>query len=246
MAVNWKENYQRYKNLFWKNYEYYKKREDIRSYVELILNLTAISIFSIFAIKPTAITIIDLNKEIKAKEETIQKINTKIKNLQQAQNLIDQQRTSIDLLDKAIPDKPQAEEFIHKLAGVAVLNNLAIQNISTENIALIGAIQETQKSKTNLPEGTHTITFAASFKGKFADIDEFIKKLENFLRPLEFEQLTVQQKQGKEGENIEVLDLNMNINAPYYQYQPVKNQSQLENNKKPSEGKNTSGKEILE
>jgi hypothetical protein len=224
MAVNWKENYQRYKNLFWKNYEYYRKREDIRNYVELILNLVAISVFSLFAIKPTAITIIDLNKQIKAKEETIQKMNTKIKNLQQAQNFIDQERSSIDLLDKAIPKEPQAEEFIHSLGGIATLNNLTIKNIGTESITILGTPQEVNKSDLNLPEGTNMVTFSASFTGKFTDLDEFIKKLENFLRPVEFKQLSINKPQEKEGEKTEDLTLGITIDAPYYQL--IKTQSQ--------------------
>lgn len=221
MAINWKENYQKYKYIVSKNYESYKKREDVRSYLELVLDLTAISVFSIFAIRPTAITIIELNKEIKAREETVQKMNQKIENLQVAQRLIEENKDPLSLLDKAIPREPEAEDFIHTLGGIAALDNLAVRNISTNNITIIGEARKTDadKSKLNLPEGTNIIPFSASFTGKFTDLNEFIRKLENFLRPLAFEQLEIKSKRKEEGEGEEIknLDLNVVIGAPYYQ-----------------------------
>jgi len=84
-ATNWREDYNRYQRLFWKNYNLFKEREDIRNYVELVLSLISIIIFAVFALRPTILTIIELNKEIKTKEETVKQMDTKIKNLQKAQ-----------------------------------------------------------------------------------------------------------------------------------------------------------------
>lgn len=227
MTINWKENYQRYRNIFWKNYEYYKKREDLRSYIELVLSLLAIIIFSTFAIKPTAIAIISLNKEIRSKQETIQKMDAKISNLQKTQQLIQQEQDRIKLLDKAIPLKPEAESFIHELAGIATLNNVNIASINIENLTIIGQTQQKKNSSFKVPEGINMITFSSSFSGEFGNLNEFINKLENFIRPLTFEQLSIT-KSKEENE----LNLNITINVPYYQ--PINNtqsQKTIPNNK---------------
>lgn len=218
MKIDWRQNYQNYRKIFLKNYEYYKSREDIRSYLELVLNLVAISVFSLFAIKPTAITIIDLNKEIKAKEETLKKMNNKINNLQQAQAIIENKESSIKLLEESIPKEHQAEDFMRALGGVATINNLDINSISTQNIPIIGTPKEIEKSKLKLPEEIKTIHFSASFKGNFSDIIEFTKKMENFIRPIEFESTSLSKKVNEtEEENTEELSLSIIMNLPYYQ-----------------------------
>jgi len=78
MANSWKDNYARYKDFFLNILRVYYAKPNIKIYLELILSLTTIVIFSIFAIKPTVLTIIELNKEIQAKEETVRKINQKL------------------------------------------------------------------------------------------------------------------------------------------------------------------------
>jgi len=80
MNDNWKKGYSRYKELFLNTIHLYYSKPNIKIYLELILSITTIICFSLFAIKPTILTIIQLNKEIKSKEETLAKINQKISN----------------------------------------------------------------------------------------------------------------------------------------------------------------------
>jgi Tfp pilus assembly protein PilO len=229
MGTNWKKDYQRYKSIIIKNYEYYKKREDIKNYIEIVLSLIAIIVFSVFAIRPTAITIVDLNKEIKAKEETIKKMNTKLKNLQEAQDFLNQQQETISLLDKAIPEDPQAERFVQALEKIANTNNNKIKNINTENITLLGETREIKRNNlvSNLPQGTVMIPFSMSLSGEFKNLKNTIKDLENFLRPSLIENLTILKPQTEEESGN--LNMNMVINAPYYQTN--KSQNPPENNK---------------
>ena len=62
------ENYQdqrknRYLNFFLNIYSLYNEKVSLRKFVELLLTLGAIVVFSVFAIKPTSITIIGLPRQ---------------------------------------------------------------------------------------------------------------------------------------------------------------------------------------
>ena len=60
----------------------YEDREDIRVFIELLLTLVAVFVFSVFAIRPTLNTIGGLTQEISSKKETIDIMDKKIANIQ--------------------------------------------------------------------------------------------------------------------------------------------------------------------
>jgi hypothetical protein len=59
-------NYELYRKYIESAFRQYQERQDLKTYTDLILTSLAIIIFSLFAIKPTAVTIIKLYKEMKA------------------------------------------------------------------------------------------------------------------------------------------------------------------------------------
>ena len=87
-------------------------------YLELILSLSTVLIFSLLAIKPTVLTIIELNKEIKAKQETSLNLKQKIKNLQTANNLMQNELENIIYIHQAIPDNATPETIIKQIENV--------------------------------------------------------------------------------------------------------------------------------
>jgi len=217
-ATNWREDYNRYQRLFWKNYNLFKERQDIKNYVELVLSLISIIIFAVFALRPTILTIIELNKEIKTKEETVKQMDTKIKNLQKAQNLINQEEDRINLLNMAVPVQPEPDTFLHTLAGTAVLEGLTVKSISLEEITLFDRKENNQSQGVNPAEEAKTITFAASFEGEFEKMMDFIKKSENLIRPIKFEQLSITQKKAEEEETEKTNLLNLSISGQTLYY----------------------------
>jgi len=77
MATGWKGQYFRYKGFFPKFISLYKQRRDLRAFLELILSLSVIIILSVFALKPTVLTIVSLYKEINSKRDTLALLNQK-------------------------------------------------------------------------------------------------------------------------------------------------------------------------
>ncbi|MCK4588646.1 hypothetical protein KAT60_02400, partial [Candidatus Woesebacteria bacterium] len=87
MALGWRRGYLRYKSYFLNVIVVYKRRKDLRMFLEITLSLVTISFFAVFALKPTLLTIAELTKEIKTKEETVAKMDEKIQNLERGQQI---------------------------------------------------------------------------------------------------------------------------------------------------------------
>ena len=118
-------------------------------YLELILSLSTVLIFSLLAIKPTVLTIIELNKEIKAKQETSLNLKQKIKNLQTANNLMQNELENIIYIHQAIPDNATPETIIKQIENVAQENSLQILGFSTSEVTLLGKDAENKRYRMN-------------------------------------------------------------------------------------------------
>ena len=81
MNQSWRREYLRYKSYFLNVMGRYKERADVKVYLEILLSLATISVFAIFALRPTILTIAGLLKEIETKKETLAKMDEKISNL---------------------------------------------------------------------------------------------------------------------------------------------------------------------
>ena len=213
MKKSWYETYTQYKNIFWKNYNYYKEKENVKNFIELSLTLAAIIIFSVFAIKPTAITIIELLKEIKAKEETIRKMSIKITNLQKAQSLISQEQEAIKIINRSLPSEPDPEIIIRQAQAVSSESNSEIGSISVSRVSLTKT-KKTNTGKTNLPANTDGFDLSISINGKYENLMKALELYEKLERTTIINQFSFSKKQTEEEK--EILSLNMNITVPYY------------------------------
>jgi len=95
MAQTWKRDYTRYKNFFLNVLSIYNSKPNLRVYLELVLTLGTIIMFVIFAIKPTILTIIDINNEIKNKEAIISSLEKKITDLQTASSILQKEESNL-------------------------------------------------------------------------------------------------------------------------------------------------------
>ena len=183
---NWKNQYFRYKEVFLNISNLYKKNRDLKMFLELFLSLAAVGFFSVFALKPTVITIIELNKEIKSKEETIAKMDTKIKNLSLAQSVYSQEQENIKILNQAIPEGSSVDVFTKQIEGLSVNDTSNLINLSVGRSPLIG--QDTTKlsdeEKTLLPAGITGVTFSLNFNSNFSSLSALLNHLENMRRPM--------------------------------------------------------------
>ncbi|MBU0572595.1 type 4a pilus biogenesis protein PilO [Patescibacteria group bacterium] len=204
MALGWRKDYLRYRSYFLNIVNIYKQRQDLKSFLELILTLVTISFFALFALKPTLLTIIELLKEIETKEETVDKMNTKIQNLQQAQTLYIQEGARIKLLETAIPDNPAPDLFVRQVEGLATSYPVNLLGITIGEITLLGDEKE-KRSKDELqplPEESKGITFSISIAGSYQGVVNFLSALEDMRRPVKIDALNIISPQLEETQNL--------------------------------------------
>lgn len=203
MALGWRKDYLRYKSYYLDILNLYKRREDLRIFLEIILSLVTISFFSLFALRPTFLTIAVLLKEINTKKETIAKMDAKIENLQTAQNILSQESARIPILELSIPTFPQPQNFVHQIEGIAVAAQTQILGIRVDEIPLKGDVPVKDQGE---------MGFSVSATGSFQNLFSFLKNLENLRSPVKIDILGISLAKKEQGN---ILTLVITGKVPY-------------------------------
>ena len=216
MATGWKKEYTRYKGFFLNILELYKKRPVIKVYLELFLTLVTIVLFSLFALRPTILTIVELLNDIETKEEAVAKMDTKIANLQKAQSIHTQELSRIALLDTTIPKSPSPDTFAQQIEGAAATKNSGLVGISIENTKLVGSDEQIKikKDEEVLPHGALGISVSLNFTGDYQSLHDLLSTLEFMRRPIEIMTLNFV-KPSTDLFGPDILNLSISGQAPY-------------------------------
>ena len=213
MAPAWRNSYLRYKTYFLNISSQYSKREDVRAYLELLLSLATVSIFAIFAIRPTLITIAQLFKEIEAKKATVAQLDQKINDLSSAQKIYDEEKNNIALLEIAVPKNPNPDSLVLQMEGAIGQNNVEVLAINVGGATLLGTPKEAATTKTApLPEGASSLGLSLSFSSDYPALASLISDLERLRRPVKIDNLNISSSVTAEGQE---LILVVNGRTPY-------------------------------
>lgn len=155
----------------------YKKRPDLKVYLEMLLSIITVVVLIVFAIKPTVITIAGLFTKISALTQTSKELDTKIRNLEVAQSIYNANQQNITLLTEAVPDTPNVGPFALQVRGAINKESLSTINIFVDKVNL-GQATDSGKLKVT-----------TSVSGNFASILSYIKDLEFLRRPTFIEKL---------------------------------------------------------
>ena len=181
MKQGWRGQYYRYRGYFLDILNLYKKRSDLRAFVEVILSLSTITIFLVFALKPTALTIISLVKEIKGKQIMISGLNQKISDLSKAQTLFAQNQDSIPNIDIAVETKPEPDTVSKQIIGLSAKNSVNILGLSIGQVTLIGkpVLVNAVSGSKPLPGNAQEMSVSINIQGDYLNMLSFISDLEN-------------------------------------------------------------------
>jgi hypothetical protein len=221
MPSGWKGQYLRYKELFIRLINQYRKRPDFKMFLELFLSIVTITIFSVFALRPTVLTIIQLLKDINTKEETIKAMDTKIENLAKAQNIFNQSLQTISLVKSSIPDQASPEGFVTQIEGLAIKHQTKVLGVSIGEVVLIGDEKEKKAASEikDLPENAKGLSFSISVSGSFSSIINFLSDLEKLRRPINIDVLGINSSQKEGGK---ILVLVVSGRTPYFKGKIIK------------------------
>lgn len=193
MAVGWREQYSRYRGYFLNIVNLYKQRADLRAFVEVILSILTITVFLLFALKPTALTIISLVGQINEKKTTITKLDQKISDLVTAANLYNQNQNSISLVDAAISTSPKPDSFAKQVQALAAKNSAKIVGLSVGEVTLVGTNNNVKPPSTlkALPENSFEMPVSVNLQGDYPNLLAFLKDLENLRIVTEIDQAAI-------------------------------------------------------
>lgn len=209
MATQWQQNYQIYKRYVRNLALMYQKRQDLKIFTELLLSLSVIIIFGLFAIRPTLVTIVGLNKDIDAKKDVIAQLDDKIEVIISAQALYDSNLEAISIINQAIPQRPDPVIFSRQIEGLARRHNLEISGLNSEDVPLIGGVTEVAPPEgvvdqtatiDTFPADAKGYTFEISLNGDYQSMNTFLSEFENMRLVMFQDSLTMQitQVEGQE------------------------------------------------
>lgn len=181
MALGWREQYQRYRGFYLNIQSLYKQRADLRAFLEIVLSMSTVIIFLVFALKPTALTIISLYGQIQEKQKTAAGLDQKLKDLEIASSIFTKNQGAISSVNISIADSPQPNVISQQSQALAVKNSINILGFSSGEVTLSGnsPVKKTASDLKPLPDGAQEMPISISVKGDYSNLNFFLKDLEN-------------------------------------------------------------------
>lgn len=180
MAPGWRGSYTRYREFFLNISSFYKKRVEIKAFLEIILSLSTITILILFALKPTILTIVNLFQQIKERQATLSGLTQKVNDLQEAERLLRQNQAFLPNINIAVSTLPKPNIFAEQVFGLSVKNSVEILGFSINQTTLIGTPSRKSSSDLKpLPGNADEMPFSVSVKGAYSNLNGFINDIEN-------------------------------------------------------------------
>ncbi len=198
MAAGWRVGYTRYRKFFLNIYRVYNQKPDVKMFLETLLTLGVVAFFGASALRPTLLTIIELREQIKAKEEAVVKMDTKIQNLSSAQSTYSQELDRILLLDSAVPDSPSPEIAARQFEGLANRNSVSVLGMAAGEAVIVGKEEKPKRKREEfavLPEGAGELSFTLSVSGSFQSLNSFLSSMDDARRPIKTDAASINSSQ---------------------------------------------------
>jgi Tfp pilus assembly protein PilO len=196
MPFDYREEYQRYQR-YYLNLQRFYQQPVARVSVFVVMSFMTVSFFSVFAIRPTLITISNLIREIEDKREVNSQLDQKVAGLSRVQAEYSQVKADLPRVWRAMPDKPEVASVIWQLELAAVRNGLKLINLQVEPVTLTATKAETTKGK-ELPK----IEVGVTVGGNLTQVKAFMTAVNNLGRVMVVKEATwatatpVLQKEG--------------------------------------------------
>lgn len=142
--------------------------------ISIVLTLTALSLFGLFAINPTLSTIAKLRKEIVDYEVINQKLEEKISALNTLQLAYSNLENEVPTVTNAIPKSPLVPQFIGQIQTIAKNSNIFVIQLQNSQVDLY-------KENATLNK-YNAYNFSLIGDGNYEDIRKFIENVTSMER----------------------------------------------------------------
>ena len=183
----------------------YSRRPEIKVISSLTLSIITVIFLTLFAIKPTIITISGLLREIEDKKDFNQTLDIKINQLTLAQSQLNIYQDQLPLLDQALPNESFSVNLIRQIEYLIANNGLTFQGAGYQGGAidpdlkpapkLKQKVAKEKKAKKAIKEhglvGLNTYDINLRLAGKYDQIASLMADLNNLSRLLIIHQVII-------------------------------------------------------
>lgn len=205
------------------------QRPEIKASVEIILSVLMVAIMLFAAIRPTLSTVGELQKKIADQETVDSKLTTKISQLIKANEDLTTYRDQLGEFDSAIPQNPQDNEVMKRIALLATEQGLSINSISLDEVPLVGSAinlgQKDAKQKKPLSIlGTDITSYKVTMdlSGSQTQVMNFLKASENMDRLIKLNSVNIKKEEIKDSKtNQQITDIRIMATGLAYYINPA-------------------------
>lgn len=172
------------------------KSSHAKAITMLIFTFGALSFLGIFAINPTLVTIVDLQKQLADSQLVHEKLTTKMNNLSNLQQQYNLLAGDLPAIYDAIPQQASVPQFVAQVEAIAKKSTITITSLQVSQVPLTAG---------NANETTAlSFVFALEATGTYDNITNFLSTLTNFSRIVTLESVSVSKDPKQDGLVLEV------------------------------------------
>lgn len=163
----------------------------VKTYSPIVFSIITITIFSLYAIRPTVKTILSLQISITEQSQVLEKLNEKSKNLTEGKANYQKIDPAIkNRLNILLPPSTSLPQLITNLNNLSRSNQASISGIQFQPIDLDGPPITLSKNAT-----LKIIELSLNVQGSFVQLNEFLKSIKSMDRMLEIKSLNISRTQ---------------------------------------------------
>lgn len=182
-----------YQQVLQQNYSHLSKNK----YFYLSLTLTTISIFIVFAIRPSVMQAILTYHDLQQLNQLQILLDDKKAELQEADAIIKNQSTEIALLSRALPTRPDESQIAKDINLMAVKNKMSLSSIRFGQ-----AVTQQAETATDTDSDFAIIKFELNLIGVYRDLYNFIQEFNTYVRTSKITSVKITEYKEYKGELI--------------------------------------------
>lgn len=156
----------------------------VRSYGGIILNLITMSVFILFAIKPTVETILVLQKKLEDSNQVLAQITQKAENLSLAKKNYSEMNSTIkSKIQTAVPGQVSIKTLTASLENIALTNQASISALQIQPVTIQSIDNPTNAKK--LKE----LSFTYNIEASYTNMVNILKELQKTVRIISVDNL---------------------------------------------------------
>lgn len=181
------------------------KKPKMREYTTAVFSFLAISLFVLYAIRPTAQTIIFLRREIADKITLNEQMENKITALIEAQATYETVKDRLAVVDEALPKNPDAVILARQLRNLALVFGASVSAIQIPSLPILGH-EATPGAKLAATKPLENFPVSIVVSGTYPSLRSFLDGLLTLRRITSIDIITIKPaaRQGFAGDTLQL------------------------------------------